>query len=870
MIRTNPAGSGRQPRSGKWAALCFFSAFAVAVLVAIAWAAGKPQLASLGGAYVPTAPGTALSLAALALAGWLVARPSATIQRLALASAFMVLFASGAVVAQYLWRIDFPLRPHVEMIDPARQATIGRMSPLTAVVNMLAAVALLSLSGREPSRARRQSAAILAVLVLAVSASVMISYLLQVPLFYRSPIIPMALPTAVAFTFLGLGLLARCGSDTWPMGLVSRDGMPSVASGQFTFGYLGLGLLLLAGIAASGYEYLRHERASALSMAAETVSAAADLKVRQVAEWHRERRADAATLFAAPLQTSLQRFLANPEDQIIRRQMGEWLDSLHREYGYSVAALAGADGRVLLAVPPARSIDPNVLNAGAAAMRRNEVVIRDLQRQPTEPNVALTLLVPLPRGDPKLFLILQIDAMRTVFPLLAGWPTPSTSAEILLVRRDGRTLTFLNTLRHRDDPPATLRLPIAENSTLVAARSVPDHEGVFEGTDYRGRAVVAALRRVPGTPWLLVSKIDRTEIEASYREQVSRTALFMAILLLAVAAGVSLLWYRRSLATAEREIVLTERLRRMIESNVIGIVIAGPDGRIFDANDYYLKMLGFTREELAQGAADWRDLTPPEWRAADERALAELQERGVCSPYEKEYIRRDGTRVPVLLADAMLPGPTPQIAAFVLDLTDRERAKADIESLASQRQLALDAALMGWWSYDPITRRISADDRSIQIFGLHETDGTIDDALKHVHPDDQARLQDALTTALDPVDQKPYSLEYRVLQADGSVRWVEASGIATFEGDHEARHATGLVGILEDITERKLAETALSERVDELHRWHEATLGREKRILELKIEVNQLLAMSGKPPRYASVEVAGSLRSDSATGFHRA
>lgn len=870
MIRTNPAGSGRQRRSGEWAALCFLSAFAVAVLVAIAWAVGKPELASFGRAYVPTAPGTALSLAALAVGGWIVARrPSATIQRVALAAGFIVLFASGVVVAQYLWRIDLPFRPHVELFDPARGVPIGRMSPLTAIVNMLAAVALLFLSGREPSRARRQSAAILAVLVLTVSASVMISYLLQVPLFYRSPIIPMALPTAVAFTLLGLGLLARCGSDTWPMGLVSREGMPSVASGQFTFGYLGLGLLLLAGIGASGYEYLRHERASALAMAAETVSAAADLKVRQVAEWHRERRADAATLFAAPLQTSVESFLANPEDQTIRRQMGEWLESLHREYGYSVAALVGADGRVLLAVPPARSIDPNVLNAGAAAMRQNEVVIRDLQRQPTEPNVALTLLVPLPRGDPKLFLILQVDAMR-IFPLLAGWPTPSTSAEILLVRRDGRTLTFLNTLRHRDDPPATLRLPIAENSTLVAARSV-DHEGVFEGTDYRGRAVVAALRRVPGTPWLLVSKIDRNEIEASYREQVSRTALFLAILLLAVAAGVSLLWYRRSLAAAEREIVLTERLRRMIESNVIGIVIAGPDGRIFDANDYYLKMLGFTREELAQGAADWRDLTPPEWRAADEHALAELQKRGVCSPYEKEYIRRDGTRVPVLLADAMLPGPTPQIAAFVLDLTDRERAKADIESLASQRQLALDAALMGWWSYDPITGRISADDRSIKIFGLHEADGTIDDVMKQVHPDDLPRLQDALSAALDPVDRKQYSLEYRVLQPDGSVRWVEASGIATFEGDHEARHATGLVGTLEDITERKLAETALSERVDELHRWHEATLGREKRILELKIEVNQLLALSGKPSRYASVEVAGSLPpADSATGFHGA
>lgn len=855
MTRTNPEGSGRSRKSGEWAAFCYLGAFAIAVLVAMAWTAGKPELASFGRTYVPTAPGTALSLAVLALAGWFTARrPSATIRGLATVAGFIILLASGLVVAQHLWRIDLPFRPYAETVGPGGGAIIGRMSPLTALVNLLAAVTLLLLVGRKLSRVRRQSAAVFAVLLLAVSASVVISYLLKVPLFYQSPIIPMALPTAVAFTLLGLGLLGGCGSDTWPMGLISRDGPPSVRSGEFRAGYLGLGLVLLVGIAASAYEYLRHERADALSLATDTVSATADLKVRQVAAWHRERRADAATLFAAPLNTDLLRFQGNPEDRSVGSQVGEWLESLHREYGYSVAALADVDGRVLLAVPPSRSIDPDVLDAGKAAMRRNEVVIRDLHRQPTEPTVALTLLIPLPRGDPKLFLLLQADATHALFPLLAGWPTPSTSAEILLVRREGDAIVFLNGLRHRDDPPITLRLPIEQNSTLAAARALSEQESVFEGTDYRGKPVVAALRRVPGTPWLLVSKIDRTEIEASYRDQISRTALFLTILLLAVAAGVSLLWYRRSLASAERELVLTERLGRMIEANVIGIVIAGPDGRIFDANDNYRKMLGFTREEIAEGTADWRDLTPPEWKAADDRALAELQERGVCTPYEKEYIRRDGTRIPVLLADAMLPGPTPQIAAFVLDLTDRERAKADIESLARQRQLALDAALMGWWSYDPITGRISADDRSIRIFGLEHSEGTIDDALRNVHPDDLPRLQAALAAALDPVDQKPYSLEYRILHEDGSFRWVDASGIATFEGDRETRRATSLVGTLEDITARKLAETALSERVDELHRWHEATLGREKRILELKVEVNQLLALAGKPPRYNSVE----------------
>jgi PAS domain S-box-containing protein len=116
------------------------------------------------------------------------------------------------------------------------------------------------------------------------------------------------------------------------------------------------------------------------------------------------------------------------------------------------------------------------------------------------------------------------------------------------------------------------------------------------------------------------------------------------------------------------------RLRRLVDANIVGIVIADAAGHVLEANDYFLDLIGVNRAELDRGHVDWRALTPAEWLPADERALGELRERGTCAPYEKEYRRRDGTRVPVLLTDALLPGPEGQIAAFVLDLTERNRA----------------------------------------------------------------------------------------------------------------------------------------------------------------------------------------------------
>jgi PAS domain S-box-containing protein len=133
-----------------------------------------------------------------------------------------------------------------------------------------------------------------------------------------------------------------------------------------------------------------------------------------------------------------------------------------------------------------------------------------------------------------------------------------------------------------------------------------------------------------------------------------------------------------------------ERLQRFVDSNLIGVVIAKANGNVLYANDYYLNLIGVTRGDLDKFEVDWRAITPPEWISADEKAIQELRERGKCTPYEKEYLRRDGTRIPVLLMDAMLPGPDEQIAAFALDLTAQKQAEQRIRDLSDRLLRAED------------------------------------------------------------------------------------------------------------------------------------------------------------------------------------
>ena len=121
------------------------------------------------------------------------------------------------------------------------------------------------------------------------------------------------------------------------------------------------------------------------------------------------------------------------------------------------------------------------------------------------------------------------------------------------------------------------------------------------------------------------------------------------------------------------------RYQRLVDANAIGVVVTNSAGEVLEANDYYLRLVGYTRAEVVARQVSWRDATPPEWLPADETAIAELNARGICEPYEKEYLRRDGSRVPILLVDAMLPEAGGQILGLALDMTERKRAEAELD-----------------------------------------------------------------------------------------------------------------------------------------------------------------------------------------------
>jgi PAS domain S-box-containing protein len=197
----------------------------------------------------------------------------------------------------------------------------------------------------------------------------------------------------------------------------------------------------------------------------------------------------------------------------------------------------------------------------------------------------------------------------------------------------------------------------------------------------------------------------------------------------------------------------------------------------------------------------------PEDRPTVEQALRETLETG--APFHVEYRspHPDGS-MRWLDSQAKLreTGGQRRLIGLVRDISRRKASEATIHTSQIRLQLALDAARLGWWLYDPVQRTASWDERFKVIFDITDPQADVASIMERVPPEDVSRVCAIAAAALDPLDPKPFVGEYRLQRTNGEIRWIEVYGMATFEGTGEARRAVAMVGTAADITERKRAE----------------------------------------------------------------
>ncbi len=254
------------------------------------------------------------------------------------------------------------------------------------------------------------------------------------------------------------------------------------------------------------------------------------------------------------------------------------------------------------------------------------------------------------------------------------------------------------------------------------------------------------------------------------------------------------------------------QIRRLVDSNVIGIVIWDLDGRLIDANDAFLRMIQYEREELQAGLR-WFDMTPPEWQEVHARDEAEeLARTGVMQPREKEYFRKDGSRVPVLIGAASFEEESTQGVAYILDLTERKRAESALRDRERELAQLVDTVPVQLWCVSPGGDPAYINKTMIDYIGLKLEDFDAEEGLPSaiqtiVHPDDRAGLLQGLTHSFKTGER--FELKFRNRRWDGEYRWTE--GHADPLRDESGR-IIRWYGANVDIHDHVISQEALRER----------------------------------------------------------
>ena len=253
-----------------------------------------------------------------------------------------------------------------------------------------------------------------------------------------------------------------------------------------------------------------------------------------------------------------------------------------------------------------------------------------------------------------------------------------------------------------------------------------------------------------------------------------------------------------------------ERLRRALSIETVGVLFFTLDGRMTDANQAFERMSGYSRAEL-RGTVHWRELTAPEFLEVTAHAAAELAERGETAPYEKQMIRKDGSRWWGLFAPKRIAGTgaAAECLEFIIDITEAKRAAEALQEANERQRMALDAAELGTWRHDIVTGRVELDARARVHYGIAADFTTIEDVTTRVHPDDLPMLQRAIAAALDPAIKAPVAAEYRIVHSNGTIRWLSINGLVHFDAAGATERPLVGIGTTRDVTEQKRVEEAL-------------------------------------------------------------
>lgn len=604
--------------------------------------------------------------------------------------------------------------------------------------------------------------------------------------------------------------------------------------------------LMAVGIAVTGYiHYQNYEQKYRYNVESQ-LSSIAELKVDELALWRKERLGDGAVLFKnAAFSALVRRYLEKPEDADAQGQLQAWMGKYTTAYQYARVALYDTQGIRRMSAPeaPPGPVDSNIPRNVTAILRGGQVVLQDFHRytpdhtihrpMPDYP-IHLSVVVPIfderDDGRPLGVLALRINPTTYLYPFITRWPTPSQTAETLLVRRDGDDALFLNEIRFHKDAALNLRVPLTKTE-VPAVMAALGQAGIVEGMDYNGAPVVANVSAIPDSPWYMVSKMETSELYAPVRERLWQTLALVGFLLLGAGAAMVLIWRQMDARYRERDKANNELIASQGRlSNAQRIAHLGDwemdiqTGEEIWSDETY-RIFGFEPGAVKITLGKFMELVHPEDRNIFSESYPEiLSEKLSNLDFEFRIIRPDGEGRVIYAQMEVVTGKNGKPVKLIginLDITERKLAEDKLRRSENLMAEAQRVARIGHWEWDIRNNVVAWSDEMFRILG-HEPGSitpSMDVFMDSVPSEERARVERMIKQSLD--GKSRYFMDRVAVMPDGAKRIVHAEG--EVERD-ESGAPFRMFAVVQDVTENKLMEERLQTSQVELKTQNEELL----------------------------------------------
>lgn len=580
-------------------------------------------------------------------------------------------------------------------------------------------------------------------------------------------------------------------------------------------GLLSVFILFALGLMAAGRIYFTSYEAHFKESVQRQLCLVAETRVEEISRW-RENHISNASVFLhnryfSGLVAALTRDPADPEN---RRRISDWLLRLAPTGDYDQIRLLNSQGATLFSMPEANGpVSKTVSSRLDEVLQGRRLMVQDLYQDETDRKPRMALLVPIDDGNtagskPLAVLQMGIDPGVRLYPIIKRWPESNKTAESYIVRKEGDDAVYLNQLRFETQPPLSMKVRM-DGDPDPAARAALGTEGDVDGMDYRGVPVMSCVRRVPGTPWYLVSSQAKSEALESVHERYWQIMAHIWTLLFGGGCLSAFFWrqyrlrfYKEKAADVEMLAASELKFRRTFELAAIGIAHIDPEGRWLRLNPHACEILGYPEEELL--TMKFQDTTHPEDLPGCLDMARRIQAGEVeTETLEKRYIRKDGTVVSTNVTVALSQGAAgegPYLISIIEDITDRKRAEAELRRTADLLQAVVDGTSEAIFAKDIQGRYLLVNHVTAEFAGRPASEILGHDDKVFFSPEDSERVMENDRRVRET--GKAVAAELQLTSA-GNTRIFLGTVGPYLDGKGGI---IGTVGTFHDITERKKAE----------------------------------------------------------------